>query len=454
MAERHSSAEYELLFEAVLQPLTFNRFYLQKSLNERQVPEVIPISDNIQSDITISNDRLKVVIDSKTGLLKSIQKENSNLKIEQNFGYYTRNLWEKPSGAYAMHTDGRDPTLIADKPKISITKGKVCQQVIQEFNSYLKQIIRVYRNSDEIEFEWTVGPLPYEEDFELITRFDTDLRSYQTFYTDSNGKQTLKRMRDMRENWNLSTTEEVSSNYYPITSWIFIRDEFRDLQLTVMPDRAQGGSSLKDGSVELMIHRRLHTDDGYGMDENLNETGDDGNGLVVTGKHVLVIDRIEESMKLVKNLNQKLFLKPLPIFIPLSTNLSQTTNLLKSESNSISINLIDPSVHLLTLEELEENVLFIRLEYFYEINKSKTESVSLSLKQLFSGIEILEAIETGLTGTELLSDLMARKYQWNCDVCENQIYENDNPLDTNIILNYNQIRSFILRVKRIESNIV
>lgn len=42
--------------------------------------------------------------------------------------------------------------------------------------------------------------------------------------------------------------------------------------LAVVTDRAQGGASLASGAVELMLHRRLPLDDGYGVAEPLNET--------------------------------------------------------------------------------------------------------------------------------------------------------------------------------------
>ena len=61
-------------------------------------------------------------------------------------------------------------------------------------------------------------------------------------------------------------------------------------QLWVMTDRAQGGSSLQPGQLELMLHRRLFNDDAFGVGEALNETAF-GTGLVVRGKHrVLVCD--------------------------------------------------------------------------------------------------------------------------------------------------------------------
>lgn len=48
-----------------------------------------------------------------------------------------------------------------------------------------------------------------------------------------------------------------------------------------MNDRSQGGSVIKDGRVELMQNRRLNVDDGRGVDEPLNETDKNGNGISV-----------------------------------------------------------------------------------------------------------------------------------------------------------------------------
>lgn len=88
---------------------------------------------------------------------------------------------------------------------------------------------------------------------EVISRFKTDLASDGTFYTDSNGREMLKRIRDFRPTWNLELEEPISGNYYPVTSKILIRDEKQNMEVAVLTDRAQGGSSLKDGQIELMV---------------------------------------------------------------------------------------------------------------------------------------------------------------------------------------------------------
>ena len=38
-------------------------------------------------------------------------------------------------------------------------------------------------------------------------------------------------------------------------------------QLWVLTDRAEGGSSLHPGQLELMLHRRLFSDDAFGVGE-------------------------------------------------------------------------------------------------------------------------------------------------------------------------------------------
>ncbi len=42
------------------------------------------------------------------------------------------------------------------------------------------------------------------------------------FYTDSNGREMLRRTRDARPTWQLEVTEPVAGNFYPVTAAIYI----------------------------------------------------------------------------------------------------------------------------------------------------------------------------------------------------------------------------------------
>lgn len=88
---------------------------------------------------------------------------------------------------------------------------------------------------------------------EVITKFSTPLESNSVFYTDSNGREMLERTRNFRPTWDIEINETESSNYYPVTSRIVIKDQEKKLEFAVLTDRAQGGSSLRDGEVELMV---------------------------------------------------------------------------------------------------------------------------------------------------------------------------------------------------------
>ncbi|ONM00729.1 putative alpha-mannosidase [Zea mays] len=124
-----------------------------------------------------------------------------------------------------------------------------------------------------------IGPIPVDDDVgkEVITQLTANMSTNSTFYTDSNGRDFLKRIhcdihlqvRNYREDWNLQVTQPVAGNYYPVNLGVYIVDE--KYELSVLVDRAAGASSIQDGQLEIMLHRRLLKDDGRGVAEPLDE---------------------------------------------------------------------------------------------------------------------------------------------------------------------------------------
>jgi hypothetical protein len=80
----------------------------------------------------------------------------------------------------------------------------------------------------------------------------------------------MQRKYNYRPSWDLEVYEPVAGNYYPVNSAIYIEDA--DACLAVLTDRTQGGASLSNGAVELMVQRRLVADDSRGVGEPLDET--------------------------------------------------------------------------------------------------------------------------------------------------------------------------------------
>ncbi|KAL6220707.1 hypothetical protein ACLB2K_008463 [Fragaria x ananassa] len=117
-----------------------------------------------------------------------------------------------------------------------------------------------------------IGPIPTDDGLgkEVITRMTANMQTNKVFYTDSNGTDFIERVRDYRADWNLSVNQPVAGNYYPLNLGIFTSDN--KSEFSVLVDRTTGGSSIQDGQVEMMLHRRLLVDDGRGVGEALDET--------------------------------------------------------------------------------------------------------------------------------------------------------------------------------------
>ena len=115
---------------------------------------------------------------------------------------------------------------------------------------------------DYVEVEWTVGPIPIDDGLgehihfqsvlltairlfpvrrrcvhvedtsltfgnqrqvatrlagkEVVIRYSSDVRSGDEVYTDANGREMLRRVRDRRPTWDLNVTEPTAGNFYPV----------------------------------------------------------------------------------------------------------------------------------------------------------------------------------------------------------------------------------------------
>lgn len=120
-------------------------------------------------------------------------------------------------------------------------QGQIVQSAIIVFNNWASQEISLYDDGKMVEVEWTVGPIPIDDHIgkEIILRYDTDIQSQSKYYTDANGREVLERIRDYRPTWNYTKAENVSGNYYPINSRIWIKDSNRQLTILTGKDENQ-----------------------------------------------------------------------------------------------------------------------------------------------------------------------------------------------------------------------
>lgn len=79
------------------------------------------------------------------------------------------------------------------------------------------------------------------------------------FWVDANGLEMIPKEVNKRRDFNYTGNSTISSNYYPITSAIAVKDTNSSKKVVIMNDRAQGASAgLRKGkNIEIMQHRRF-----------------------------------------------------------------------------------------------------------------------------------------------------------------------------------------------------
>ncbi|CAM4610488.1 unnamed protein product [Lepidochelys kempii] len=448
-------ATHELIFPALAPPLGYSTYTISKTANRdlrsrlaTRIREQAQPWVDTWSPREFQNEHLRVLFDPVTGLLREIQNldKSISLPVSQSFFWYNASIGDddsaQASGAYIFRPNHSEPLPVARRARTYLVKNKLVQEVYQNFSSWCSQVVRLYAGQAYVELEWTVGPIPVDDGLgkEIISRFETSLQTDGRFYTDSNGREILERRRDYRATWNLSQTEAVAGNYYPVNSRIYIKN--KKFQLTVLTDRSQGGSSVADGSVELMVHRRLLYDDNRGVGEPLLEPGVYHDGLVVRGRHLVFLDTVESSADRHRLQAQQEFMAPQLVLAPgggPSFHRGQRSlkqfSALKQE--------LPPSVHLLTLAQWDPSSVLIRLEHQFERGESAncSQPVTVDLLHLFSSFTITSLQEMNLVANQKRDAMNRLSWRPATGAARRQAYPPLNPLG--VTLQPMEIRTFL-----------
>jgi len=379
---------------------------------------------------SITNGVVTITFDATTGRVNTYARSDNGISVPltQDFWWYNSSNNGGPddktgdsgqqSGAYIFRPNSSDPFAVSSGAvTVNVVTGPILNEAIQIWpGNWASQVIRLYANSSAAEFEWTIGPIPCADQLgkEIITRYTTGLNSASTFYTDSNGRDSMKRVRNQRPDWNYTVYEPVASNYYPVNSFIYLSDTTTGTTFSVVTDRSNGGSSMLDGSLELMVHRRLSVDDNRGVGEPLNETGINGLGLIARGVHHITLDTANTAGNSRRTALQNALFRSLHMYsnLPAGTSYSQWLSTSKSTFSGLT-NPLPANVHLLTTHAYNTDSVLIRLSHNYETNEDSvlSSNVTVSLRNLFSNYIITSAVEMTLPGSQPLTSATPITYK-------------------------------------------
>ncbi|XP_050358334.1 lysosomal alpha-mannosidase-like, partial [Nymphalis io] len=375
MPGRTSNSIQELCFEAEnIPPLGFTSYMLSPIRDQLAEGQFVKKSQKqeTEQELTsfISNEYIKVNINKTSGLLESIQHiEGIKILISQNWYYYSQSQQALQSGAYSFRPGKDRPTPITDKVSYHTIRGSLVKEIRQRFSDWITQFVRLYRGEEFVEVEWVIGPVPVGTDLgkEVVTIFNTNISNNGVFYTDSNGRQMMK-----RTCWNESTShpqkKPVAACQYPVTSRICLQSVNSSAGLCVLTDRAQAATSYNEGEIELMVHRRLLTDDGFGLEESLNEEAF-GVGLVVKGKHKIFFGNHKQEVEGLSfferaaQLARKWTLEPW-LFMTSGEKINRRKwqNVRNKRYSALRIHGLPRHIHILTLEPWKAGSVLLRLE--------------------------------------------------------------------------------------------
>ncbi|KAK3768425.1 hypothetical protein RRG08_053417 [Elysia crispata] len=420
-------AARELVFNALLPPLGYATYFVRAETLLRWRPN----PRNERDERTIRGKYVEVDFDSN-GYVRRLTNlvTNVSVPLTQNLFYYkayagnnTRPEFQS-SGAYIFRPRDNTPVKIKITKWEGIVKGSAVQEARQRFSDWASQVVRVYKDKPYVEFEWTVGPIPAEGGGkEIITRYNIPgWGNKGVFHTDSNGREILQRQLNYRPTWQAKIDEPVAGNYFPVDSHINIKSGDSKYQLTVLVDRAEGGSSLNDGDVELMLHRRLLVDDYFGVGQALNEPGLDGKGLIVRGSHYVLLDTVENAARQFRPLAQEIFLSGQPSFSESQLAPQEYVQKVNTKYSGL-LERLPEQVHLLTLEQFlvdgpvaspgGTTPYLVRFEHIYEAKEDARLSVPVTfdIEHLFEGLFFVDATELVLGANAALTDI--HRLQWN-----------------------------------------
>ena len=276
-----------------------------------------------------------------------------------------------PDGAYifAPCEDELPRYKSIDKNKSFIQQTEYFTSIILRYpNSYL--IIIINNDNLNIYTESIFDPLPRkcEKAYNYLLVLDSNINninkeySQPEIYTDSQGINMIQRIKDIRKNYKYEVTEKITSNFYPITSVVSLREtENENNIISVYSDRAQSAGVIEKGQIQLICQRFSTVDDWKGVGEPLYENSSSDRFFPV--KHFISFD----------NKNHSNYFNKIPLLI----NVANKSNDIEIKDNLFKIYQSDENVDI-EFEVKKYGEIYIQIgnvycDYFKQSGKEEEQ---------------------------------------------------------------------------------
>lgn len=278
-----SSSVFEVVFAVELPPLSVMTYTLENSVLKKNRATIycrhcsknphFVVKTVQQGDIQLENLKIKLLIDGKSGFLKSVMDKATGRITQCSIQFSAYSSAQFHSGAYLFMPDPNarevEREILDDYPgqRIVIVSGPVVSTLDVIYGNFLVHSIQIYHGDGPLSEGAYIENIvdfevpPKNRETELFMRIVSDINNGDPpeFYSDVNGFQTQKRIKVERIG--------IEGNYYPLTTHAFIQDN--EKRLTLLVNHAMGGAAWQPGWLEVMLDRRTLYDDARGMGEGV-----------------------------------------------------------------------------------------------------------------------------------------------------------------------------------------
>ena len=235
----------------------------------------------------------KIILNIKNGNLifdsSNLKFIKDNTEFTLSHGYYTsydgynsgvRPSHSNPDGAYIFAPcENELQRYTYDKKKSFYQQTIHFTSIVLRYpKSYL--IIIIQHSNLNIYTESIFDPISrnYNKAYNYLLVLDSNINNINNEYnqpqifTDSEGINMMKRIKDKRPNYKYEVTEKVSSNFYPITSVVSLYETNNiKNKISIFSDRAQSAGFMNKGQIQIICQRYSTSNDWKGMTEKLYE---------------------------------------------------------------------------------------------------------------------------------------------------------------------------------------
>ncbi|KAE8679771.1 Alanine aminotransferase 2 [Hibiscus syriacus] len=119
-----------------------------------------------------------------------------DVPVQQSYLWYSSssgNSDSQASGAYVFRPNSSSLIVVSRSVPLRITPRPLVDEVYQQFNEWIYQVTRLYKDKEHTEFEFTIGPISTDDIVgkEIITWLTAKMTTNKVFHIDSNGRNKL-----------------------------------------------------------------------------------------------------------------------------------------------------------------------------------------------------------------------------------------------------------------------